>query len=656
MFKRYYRKGLAVAGSYHKKALYKLFRFMVVDHSGQTLHIRSLAIPRAEDPITNYKCENYLNHRYDILGSGWFNNACTSDRKDYESTINRRILSRVSSNYAPHDWYKDFKSGFVWSDKEFCKDALKWVGRVENMDIKFPWEMSRLQHLPVLALGSQGNSACAQEIKDQLTDFYYSNPVGIGVNWSCTMDVGIRIHNILLAVSMCQLEKDAHFDRLLSKLISEHGNFIFSFLENKAYPNNNHYLSNLLGLISIAYFTEPTAKTKKWGLFAYNQFLKEFDQQFHADGSNFEGSSCYHALSSEIYLLFTAYALGFQDSMQQHILKETHSTALFSKAYIEKLHKAGLFIRDLSFNNGELVQIGDNDSGFIFKLSNSGRMLQNGSEKELYESLNTGNYTPQGQDYWDENMLCKKHLLERFSVLFPDISTDPAENDSIEKQWMLSVLKGASLQPVVLNKQTQGLENSQDFDLSRLTFKKEHTFQLKKEVKGDIRLFNYPHFGVCGYKSSDFELIFSYADNGLHGKGGHAHNDKMSFSLAIDNQVLFSDPGTYTYHPSPDWRNYFRSTKAHNTIYVAPIEQNAWAEGRKGIFRLSNDSRCALLRFDKEMLMGHFANDAYEHVRTITIKSSQIIVTDYCNCEFATNFTPNEFFSPGYGKLIRNSH
>ncbi|MBX6740502.1 MAG: alginate lyase family protein [Acetobacteraceae bacterium] len=72
------------------------------------------------------------------------------------------------------------------------------------------------------------------------------------------------------------------------------------------------------------------------------------------------------------------------------------------------------------------------------------------------------------------------------------------------------------------------------------------------------------------------EEIWCRLDHGPHGflaTAAHAHADALSFELRFGGQQIFADPGTYCYHGEPAWRDYFRSTVAHNTLEVQGRDQ-----------------------------------------------------------------------------------
>ncbi|MDX2970327.1 heparinase II/III family protein [Kribbella solani] len=73
--------------------------------------------------------------------------------------------------------------------------------------------------------------------------------------------------------------------------------------------------------------------------------------------------------------------------------------------------------------------------------------------------------------------------------------------------------------------------------------------------------------------------IWCRADAGPHGFlsiAAHAHADALSLEVRVDGVDVLADPGTYCYHGEEEWRNYFRSTIAHNTLEIAHTEQSTW--------------------------------------------------------------------------------
>jgi hypothetical protein len=75
-----------------------------------------------------------------------------------------------------------------------------------------------------------------------------------------------------------------------------------------------------------------------------------------------------------------------------------------------------------------------------------------------------------------------------------------------------------------------------------------------------------------GWDSSDSYLGFDFGGLGML-TGGHSHADALSVNLFGGGKELLVDPGTYVYNGAPEWRRYFRSTAAHNTVVVDGRDQ-----------------------------------------------------------------------------------
>jgi hypothetical protein len=73
----------------------------------------------------------------------------------------------------------------------------------------------------------------------------------------------------------------------------------------------------------------------------------------------------------------------------------------------------------------------------------------------------------------------------------------------------------------------------------------------------------------------------------------HGHADALSLMLNVAGHEILIDPGTYCYHTEPDWRRYFRSTCAHNTLQIDGLDQSV----QQGNFMWSDHANCTLLAF-----------------------------------------------------------
>ncbi|GGX82329.1 heparinase [Massilia dura] len=72
----------------------------------------------------------------------------------------------------------------------------------------------------------------------------------------------------------------------------------------------------------------------------------------------------------------------------------------------------------------------------------------------------------------------------------------------------------------------------------------------------------------------EVRIVVDCAPLGYLSIAAHGHADALSFTLSAGGEELLIDPGTYAYHTQKAWRDYFRSTAAHNTVQVDGQDQS----------------------------------------------------------------------------------
>ncbi|NQX98773.1 MAG: alginate lyase family protein [Flavobacteriales bacterium] len=436
------------------------------------------------------------------------------------------------------------------------------------------------------------------EFKNQSLDFIVSNPIGMGVQWACAMDVGIRVSNWLVAYDLFkQLDNgnllDDVFTLIFTDSIHRHAEFIMNHLERKEGAAGNHYLFNLVGILFITSYLSEKEETLTWRRFAENEIQKEFFKQFFIDGGNFEGSTTYHCLSAEAMLYATALML--------------RNDKKLSEEYVELLSQSYQFIQNVIKPNGEMPQFGDNDSGRLF--------------------------------VFDKNLLNYESLLTGFGGLFGN-----KEGTFLEQTIISQISKNKKIKNSL-----KGIEKKFQLRDAKHQVQKPKTTTIKFDSNIDvkkIKTFSYAEFGIYVFKSSDFYLAISAISNKkMHHSWGHVHNDKLSFDLQVNRKDLVKDPGTYYYSSFPEKRNEFRSVKAHNGIIVKEVEQNKAI----GLFYLDREVKCKVLEVQDLSMTLQVNYYGVEHVRKFTIQSNQLIITDYCNKSFKVNINKFDKYSPNYG-------
>jgi hypothetical protein len=124
-------------------------------------------------------------------------------------------------------------------------------------------------------------------------------------------------------------------------------------------------------------------------------------------------------------------------------------------------------------------------------------------------------------------------------------------------------------------------------------------------------------------------------DGGPHGFlsiAAHAHADALSAEVRCDGVEVLVDPGTFCYHGDPDWRRYFRSTLAHNTVEVDGTNQSV--EGGPFLWTTRTDATLTGPERSTHLLTASASHHGYArldpglvHERTVELDTSAGVLT-----------------------------
>jgi hypothetical protein len=95
------------------------------------------------------------------------------------------------------------------------------------------------------------------------------------------------------------------------------------------------------------------------------------------------------------------------------------------------------------------------------------------------------------------------------------------------------------------------------------------------------------------FANARMRLVFDHGPLGFGGIAAHGHADALSLWLDIDDLPVLVDSGTYLYHSGGAWREFFRSTAAHNTLEVAGLSQSITA----GAFNWRSKAKARCVKF-----------------------------------------------------------
>lgn len=235
----------------------------------------------------------------------------------------------------------------------------------------------------------------------------------------------------------------------------------------------------------------------------------------------------------------------------------------YSAKFCKRTASMAEFIRDISPSRGKPPQIGDADDGFVTRFSAT----------------------------WPENPYEEVLHAERL------ITQECAERGLAEKAFWYGIIGGYA----------EALSG---------------TKICESIFRPYPRVYSQGGYAVLGDKAC--HLVFDAGSLGYLSIAGHGHADALSFTLAIHGDWWLVDPGTYIYHDFPEWRDHFRSTRAHNCVVVDGKNQSVMS----GPFMWSKHANARLISHGSESLVKQWVKGCHDGYQDIGVTHCREIKLD----------------------------
>lgn len=479
------------------------------------------------------------------VDSAVYERLCPGDAERMLAAAERAVARRVDLLGSgpvdlgrPVDWHKDYKSGLRWPLAPFRRLEILDLGRPS--DVKFPWEVSRLQWL--IPAGQAylltGDERYAQAAREIVEEWAAANPVATGVNWACTMDVALRAVALVwlfFAFHRARVWNDEGFRFEFLRLLYLHGQFASRQLEWSD-VNGNHLTADAAGLVFLGLFFGRGRDPERWLRAGWRILEAEILRQVDADGVDFEASCAYHRLVLELFLLPALFRIARGLPVADEYRDRLRAMARFVLAYAREDGSAPLW--------------GDADDG---------RALPFG-----------------GQDVNDH-----RYLAALVGLGLGDAELiGRASGPKAEAFWLFG-----------------------PDDAGRMA-----------EASPPPASARFPTSGVHVMRGACDHVFIDCGSVGFAGRGGHGHNDCLSFAARLDGVDLVTDCGTYVYTASVAWRNRFRGTAFHNTPMIDGEEQNRFIDP-EFLWSLRFDARPSVLAWETSAARDVFAGSHEGYLR-----------------------------------------
>ena len=217
------------------------------------------------------------------------------------------VLGVARSDMVAPDWFHDPATGRRSPSDRY---AFRINYRVEEQtgNIKQVWEISRLQHLTLLATAwfLSRDDAYARRVDEQLRSWWRQNPFLAGVHWTSGIEIGIRLISLAWIrrlldewAGVASLFED---DGLAVRQIHWHQQYLAAF-RSRGSSANNHVIAEAAGQLVASCAFPWFPESARWRRKSARLLEVELERNTFSSGIGREQASDYQCFVTELGLL-----------------------------------------------------------------------------------------------------------------------------------------------------------------------------------------------------------------------------------------------------------------------------------------------------------------------------------------------------------------
>ena len=232
----------------------------------------------------------------------------------------------------------------------------------DGQDIKFIWEPGRFGWACTLAMAYHlSKDERYADTFWQYTEFFLtSNPPYLGPHWSSGQEVGIRLVALAFALQVFAQSKNVPAEKLdlVAKSISIHAERIPATLVYARSQNNNHLITEALGLYTASALLPNHPLASKWHKLGWRWLQNALITQTDPDGTYIQHSTNYHRLMLQAAMwAFVVHRHAFKNELiPEDIIDRLQATTRWLGKLVDPV-------------SGHVPNLGHNDGAYILPIT-----------------------------------------------------------------------------------------------------------------------------------------------------------------------------------------------------------------------------------------------------------------------------------------------